>query len=349
MRGVRAFAVMVGVFVGLAVSLPAAHADSTGGGSGGSGSSGGYRAVAVHFSGDGAPSGGGTFRVSMPVSCWWQKVTYGGFQQDNPASWPDWWDAQAGMYVGFGSEVAAGYFAMGPRSLYEEAAASPNANAKDLYSIHCRESSMACDGTLMNYAGTGAAYSYGGCNIPVTHRFFVGATPQPAVEPQDLAQVARDHLLIPDPVAERNPKLNLTGGGTLVSLPTWFWVTNPDAVGAGTGGTRTIRAQAGPVWAQVVATTSGLSISSPAGGTSCAPDRAVQVYSAGAADATGCTVAFEAASVRYADGFPVDLSTAWSATWTGSGGTGGTLPGLSRTVTVNVPVAESQAVVYGNW
>jgi len=180
----------------------------------------------------------------------------------------------------------------------------------------------------------------------VTHRFFAGATPQPLVDPEDLAQVARDYMAIPDPVAERNPKLDLTGGGTLVSLPTWFWVTNPDAVGAATGGTRTIRAQVGPVWAEVVARTSGLSINSPAGGTSCSPDRAVRVYAPGADDSTGCTVAFDAASVRYADGYPVDLSTSWSATWTGSGGTGGVLPGLSRTVTTNVPVAESQALVY---
>ena len=349
MRGVRAFAVLVCVYFGFVVTAPGAHADSTGGASGGSGGSGGYTAVAVHFTGDGAPGGGGSAVVRMPASCWWERVTYGGIQQDNPASWPGWWDSQASMYSGFGSEVAAGYFGMGPRSMYEDASVSPNAATLTLYSIHCRESSMTCDGTLLSYAGTGPVYSAGGCGIPVTHRFFAGATPQPAVEPQDLAQVARDHMVIPDPVSERNPKLNLTGGGTLVSLPTWFWVTNPDAVGASTGGTRTIRAQAGPAWAQVVARTSGMSISSPAGGTSCSPDRAVQVYSPGAADSSGCTVAFEAASVRYANGFPVDLSTSWSATWTGSGGTGGALPGLSRTVTVNVPVAESQAVVYGNW
>ena len=301
--------------------------------------------VRVGFSGDGAPSGGGSTVVRMPASCWWTPINYMGFQQDNPSSWVEWYDTVV-RELRDHAHAAIAYFQMGPRSMYEAAAACPNANALDLYGIDCRDDATYCSGILMSYAGTPQVYDPGGCPVPVTHRFFAGATPQPLVDPEDLAQVARDYMAIPDPVAERNPKLDIAGGSTLVSLPTWFWVTNPDAVGAATGGTRTIRAQAGPVWAEVVAQTSGLSISSPAGGTSCPPDRAVRVYAPGADDSTGCTVAFEAASVRYADGYPVDLSTSWSATWTGSGGTGGVLPGLSRTVTTNVPVAESQALVY---
>ena len=301
--------------------------------------------VRVGFSGDGAPSGGGSTVVRMPASCWWTPINYMGFQQDNPSSWVEWYDTVV-RELRDHAHAAIAYFQMGPRSMYEAAAASPNANALDLYGIDCRDDATYCSGILMSYAGTPQVYDPGGCPVPVTHRFFAGATPQPLVDPEDLAQVARDYMAIPDPVAERNPKLDIAGGSTLVSLPTWFWVTNPDAVGAATGGTRTIRAQAGPVWAEVVAPTSGLSINSPAGGTSCSPDRAVRVYAPGANDSTGCTVAFDAASVRYADGYPVDLSTSWSATWTGSGGTGGVLPGLSRTVTTNVPVAESQALVY---
>ncbi len=336
----------IGVVAVLALAVFPVTSWANGQGGQGDGTSGGYSAVAVHFSGDGAPSGGGSVVVRMPASCWWERVSYGGIQQDNPDSWPSWWDEQTTMLSHYGGEVAAGYYTLGPRSMYENASTSPNANALDLYGIACRDSSAACDGTLLAYAGTPAVYTNGGCGIPVTMRFFAGATPQPLVDPHDLAEVAREYMVIPDPITERNPKLAGTGGGTLVSLPTWFWVTNPDAVGAGTGGVRTIRAQAGPVWAEVVARTSGLSISSPAGGTSCSPERAVRVYSVGADDSTGCTVAFDAASVRYSSGYPVDLSTAWSATWTGSGGTGGALPGLSRTVTTNVPVAESQALVY---
>ena len=301
--------------------------------------------VRVGFSGDGAPSGGGSTVVRMPASCWWTPINYMGFQQDNPSSWVEWYDTVV-RELRDHAHAAIAVFQMGPRTMYEAAAASPNANALDLYAIDCRDDATYCSGILMTYAGSPQVYDPGGCPVPVTHRFFAGATPQPLVDPEDLAQVARDYMAIPDPVAERNPKLDIAGGSTLVSLPTWFWVTNPDAVGAATGGTRTIRAQAGPVWAEVVARTSGLSINSPAGGTSCSPDRAVRVYAPGADDSTGCTVAFDAASVRYADGYPVDLSTSWSATWTGSGGTGGALPGLSRTVTTNVPVAESQALVY---
>ena len=281
--------------------------------------------VRVGFSGDGAPSGGGSTVVRMPASCWWTPIIYMGFQQDNPSSWVEWYDTVV-RELRDHAHAAIAYFQMGPRSMYEAAAASPNANALDLYGIDCRDDATYCSGILMSYAGTPQVYDPGGCPVPVTHRFFAGATPQPLVDPEDLAQVARDYMAIPDPVVERNPKLPATGGGTQDSLLTWFWVTNPDAVGAATGGTRTIRAQVGPVWAEVVARTSGLSINSPAGGTSCSPDRAVRVYAPGADDSTGCTVAFDAASVRYADGYPVDLSTSWSATWTGSGGTGGALP-----------------------
>ena len=343
MRLVRSALICALAVLGL-TALPANAWANNGGG--GEASGGGY-GVAVRFSGDGAPSGGGSTVVRMPASCWWESVKYdyGGFQQDNPSSWVAWYDDLTNPLASH-SYASDGNYTWGPRSMYQAAAASPNANALDLYSINCRDNATYCSGILMSYAGTPQVYDPGSCPVPVTFRFFAGAPPQPLVDPQDLAQVARDYMVIPDPVAERNPKLDLTGGGTLVSLPTWFWVTNPDAVGAATGGTRTIRAQVGPVWAEVVARTSGLSINSPAGGTSCSPDRAVRVYAPGANDSTGCTVAFDAASVRYADGYPVDLSTSWSATWTGSGGTGGALPGLSRTVTTNVPVAESQALVY---
>jgi hypothetical protein len=72
---------------------------------------------------------------------------------------------------------------------------------------------------------------------------------------------------------------------------------------------------------------------------------ATQAYTSGANDASGCTVSFSAASVAYPAGYPVDASTAWTATWTGSGGTGGDLEGLARNAAVYVPVAESQALV----
>ena len=210
--------------------------------------------VRVGFSGDGAPSGGGSTVVRMPASCWWTPINYMGFQQDNPSSWVEWYDTVV-RELRDHAHAAIAYFQMGPRSMYEAAAASPNANALDLYGIDCRDDATYCSGILMSYAGTPQVYDPGGCPVPVTHRFFAGATPQPLVDPEDLAQVARDYMAIPDPVAERNPKLDIAGGSTLVSLPTWFWVTHPDAVGAATGGTPPMRAPLGPVTARAAAPT----------------------------------------------------------------------------------------------
>jgi hypothetical protein len=75
---------------------------------------------------------------------------------------------------------------------------------------------------------------------------------------------------------DRNPKLKEVPGAALVGFPTWFWVTDPVAVGAPTG-RRTIRAEVGGVWAQVVATTTGLRVTSLAGSAPCTPGQATLV------------------------------------------------------------------------
>jgi hypothetical protein len=74
----------------------------------------------------------------------------------------------------------------------------------------------------------------------VFRSFPVGAQPPPRVEPQSLVQVAREYLQLVVPAVDRNPKLKEVPGAALVGFPTWFWVTDPVAVGAPTG-RRTIR------------------------------------------------------------------------------------------------------------
>jgi hypothetical protein len=150
---------------------------------------------------------------------------------------------------------------------------------------------------------------------------------------------------IPDPQVDRNPKVTALAEATLVSLPTWFWVTDATSVG-GTAGTRTIRAEIGAVWAEVVASTDGLHLSSPANkDRTCGPDKALTHYATGVSESSACTVSFVRSSVGYPSGFPVDASTSWSATWTGSGNTGGALAALQRGSVVDVPVAEVQTIV----
>jgi hypothetical protein len=166
------------------------------------------------------------------------------------------------------------------------------------------------------------------------------AVPAPMVAPAELARVAHDLMVIPEPAVDRNPKLAGAGAPTLVGLPTFFWVTNNDQVG-----TRTIVAEVGNVWAKVVATAGGLSLSSPAGGADCTPQQATAAYGAKVVAATACTIEFDHASTAYPSGYRVDLTTDWTAAWTGSGTTGGDLDPRQRQAFTLVPVAEVQNVV----
>ncbi len=182
--------------------------------------------------------------------------------------------------------------------------------------------------------------------------YFVENTEPPVVvEPEELALAASEYLEIPEPAVDRNPKMGSGAeNATLVNLPTWFWVTDSESVG-GDDGEISIRAEIpeANVWVEVTAQTSGLSLSSPAGSTTCDPQTASTQWSEGAADSDGCTVSFQRASVDSPGGFPVTATTQWSATWTGSGPSGnmesGELDPVTSESTVNVPVAESQAVV----
>lgn len=326
---------VVAIPSGSAQACTGCGADPTGGG---------FRVTAsVVFSGDAAPGGGGTFSVSVPATCYWKPAAL----PADPADWVQWLLDQQRQYSGQGSETAGGYYMLGDQATYEQAAARALAGERiTAYVATCRDNALCTD--LAGFVGGpthDASMGLGDpCPVPGAYQFFPpGAPPAPKVDPEDLAKMAQERMVIPDPQVDRNPKVGDLGEATLVTLPTWFWVTNPPAVGGATG-TRTIRAEVGPVFAQVVATTDGLVITSPAGGATCAPTVATTPYSPGAADSAGCTVSFTRASVGYANGYPVDTSTAWTATWTGSGGSGGTLPGLARNSQVDVPVAESQAI-----
>jgi len=298
--------------------------------------------VAITFSGDAAPGGGAphVVHVMVPATCWWEAAA-------GPYTDPTLMLAYYDQLVASGLPDLA-VAMLGPRSQYVDAAAA--GGTVWWFSAHCTSFDE-----YLTY--TGAQTQFGGVPLAITTRPFpvvngVATPPAPRVAPQVLAQAARDAMVIPIPVVERNPKVAAGGalaGATFVNLPTWFWVTDPAAVG-GAAGTRTIRAEVGggAVWAQVVARTQGLTVSAPTGSTQCSPAQALQVWHAGAADASGCTVAFPRASVAYPNGgYPVATSTTWQATWTGSGGTGGVLPVLPRRAVVNVPVAEAQSVVTG--
>jgi hypothetical protein len=316
---------------------------------------GGYRVdVVVTFSGDGVPKGRSheSVSVSIPVLCWWTGAP--GAFSDLGAMLVDYdsgalADATYGAYgttswspmttVSFPDVPTVTVIAT-PRSAFEQAAAAAVGGARlGWYVAVCRDGATV--GDYCSFAGE--------CQGMAFRTFALGAVPVPRVDPQDLAQAAMDYLKVPDPVVERNPKLKDLNQAAVVNLPTWFWVTNPDAVGAPTG-TRTVTAAVGGVSATVVASTQGLSVSSPAGGVSCSPALSVVAWTRGASEsADACKVVFTKASVHDTSGFLVEAKAVWSATWTSTartaaGQTSGILPGLTRVTTMRIPVAEIQTI-----
>jgi hypothetical protein len=308
---------------------------------GGSESPGGYTvAVAVTFSGEAAPGGGGVRTVTVAPTCWWQPAS--SVYQDAVASLA-WYDTVTG-----GRQTRGVIGEWGPRRIWKEAADAEAAGTADTswYRAFCVNaadlkrydpgSSEAVDPV----DGVGAGFE------TYYYRAFAAgaAVPPPLVDPQELARVARDVMVIPVPQTDRNPKIQAAGAPTLVGLPTWFWVTDPESVG-GVDGDRDITATLGNVFATVYAKTGGLTLRSPAGGTSCVPTKALVEYSGSASEANACTVEFTRASVGYPDGYPVAASTTWNARWVGSGNTAGPLADLARDFTADVPVAEVQNIV----
>jgi hypothetical protein len=311
---------------------------------------GGYTvSVQIRFSGEAAPGGGGgtTKSIAMHPACWWEHAP-GNYS--NAKAMLDWYDGVTGGVDSPG--MVAQY---GPRIAWEDAVAR-EAAGQDLswYKAFCYDPN--------NYVDYGLGSQDGGDDNPIAgnnptwqtflyRAFGAGeAIPAPMVTPEELAEAARDELQIPDPEIDRNPKVHDTDDATLVGLPTFFWVTNPAAVG-GVGGERKIRADvvgAGQaVWAEVTAVIhqDGLVLRWPGGSKGCDPDIAIKPYVNGMSEDGACTVEFQRASTGYPGGYPVQASTAWEAHWEGSGDTGGELPGLATQETALIPVAEVQNIV----
>ncbi|MCE0535658.1 hypothetical protein LWF15_09050 [Kineosporia rhizophila] len=348
MSGRRLAAAVAVAAVPLAVLAPAtgARADQTPG----EVEPGGYSvSVQVHFSGNAAPGGGegggSTISVNLHPVCWWEPAT-GNYQ--DAAAMLDWYDGVTG-----GVQSPGIFDQYGTRQVWEDAAAR-EAAGQDLswYKAYCKDPRDYVDYGL-------GAEDYGDDNpiagendnwsIFLYRAFGAGApVPAPMVTPEELAEAARDNLQIPDPDIERNPKVRDTDDATLVGLPTFFWVTDPEAVG-GEAGERFIRAEvvgaADPVWAEVTATTGGLNLDWPGGHKLCPPEVALREYAPGLDEDGACTVEFTRASTGYPGGYPVQASTAWAAEWVGSDGGGGDLAPLANEITELIPVAEVQNVV----
>lgn len=171
--------------------------------------------------------------------------------------------------------------------------------------------------------------------------------PPPVVLAGSLARRAVNELHLPLPDVHVNPL-----GEALVGLPEWFWV-DPSAWKS-----LSQRTQAGPVWARVTATPTSTTWD-PGDGSpvvSCAgPGTPYDRTRSAASQSSDCTYTYShssadqpqsgsAANDRF---FTVTVTTTWSVSWVGSGGTSGTLPVISRSRSFPLRVAERQAVVTG--
>lgn len=172
------------------------------------------------------------------------------------------------------------------------------------------------------------------CNLP---QIPTQAPPAPAVTPAELAATAWQQLPLPRPQVATAPPRDSEG---LVGLAEWFWVTNWKS--------HSSRVQAGGVWAEVTARPTSLRINPGARGqtiTCAGPGTVYDRTRSAAGQRSACSYTY----LRSSAGLPgaayqVTATVTWGGTWVGSGGTGGTLPALSRSSSFAVQVAEGQAV-----
>jgi hypothetical protein len=280
--------------------------------------------------------GGGSVSASAPALCWWEKA---------PVSIADDVATIAAFLSLFGIDL--------DQKALDEIEKDQAAGKKlEWYQRKTRE------------GATKAQLEAAGCNDfsgpykglfigSIVRPFEPGNPPDPLPDPQEMADVALENIDLAAPALDWNPKADALGGGTLVNLPTWFWVTNPAPAVGGAGGRRSVTATAAAggqqVSVTVTATADKLQIASPAGATTCTVDQARTAYTRGASESSACTLTFARASTKYASGFPVRATVAWSASWTGTGPgvPGGVqqLDGVVLSSTTNVPVREAQTIV----
>ena len=163
-----------------------------------------------------------------------------------------------------------------------------------------------------------------------------GKPPAPYISGRALATAAWKAVKIPQPTIETNPKVG-SQGATLVGMNTWVWATGntPRSV--------TVTASAGTTSATVTAASAGLQLSAPDGKPSC-QGFGVAWHSGMPEGSSPCTISFNRSSAHLGGTTPLTVSVAYSATYTATDGSGGDLPAVTTTNTINLPVAEVQTL-----
>ena len=158
--------------------------------------------------------------------------------------------------------------------------------------------------------------------------------PKPYISGTRLAKVAWDAVKIPSPTVETNPKVG-DRGATLVGMDTWVWATGQTPTSV------TATATAGSTTATITAGSSGLQLSAPDGKASCT-GFGIAWHSGMAEGSSPCTISFNRSSAHLGGTTPLTVKVAYSASYTATDGNSGTLPAITTTNTINLPVAEVQ-------
>ncbi|MBF4161782.1 hypothetical protein [Nocardioides acrostichi] len=340
----------------LGVTLLAGPAAFAGGVGGGSGEGPSYTAGASHvtLSGDYSPAKQASVASPAPL-CWWEPIDWStDLDVTDPQAVKKYWDEEIRPWLT--GHAAEGQLAVHYERFQEAIRAVKKGQDITWYQLEVDESQLHVTGSdsdptqaagynearALDAAGCGSGTQPGRYGpILVTMDWFVtGTQPDPVVKPEALAEYAYEVMDLVEPTLDWNPRIGALNEASLVNLPTWLWVDQPQAVGV-----RSVTATAGPVSATVTARTDGVSITSPAGTTECGIDAARTAYTRNASEADACTLSFDRASRGYPAGFPVEARTAWTAQWTSNVGESGSLAAKSVGRTTDIPVAESESLV----
>ncbi len=156
----------------------------------------------------------------------------------------------------------------------------------------------------------------------------------PGVTPEQLAREAYKLIPITPPKALTAPPRGKEG---LVGLPHWFYLAK------GEWTARSKRLRTGLVWAEATATPQRMTVSTGDGKTITCDGPGTAYDPARSADEQTSTCSYR--YPRPNSAYRVTVTVTWGGTWHGSGGTGGTLPPITRSVTFPIRVVEAQALV----
>ena len=160
--------------------------------------------------------------------------------------------------------------------------------------------------------------------------------PAPSVSGATLANAAWQATTIPNPTIDTNPKVG-ESNYTILGIDTWVWATGetPKSV--------QVTATAGGTSATVTAGSSGLQLSAPDSKPSC-QGFGIPWHRGMPEGSSPCTIVFNRSSAHLGGTTPLSVSVAYSASYTATDGSAGTLPSVTTSNVVNIPVAEIQTL-----